>query len=105
MKLIKDCHACAVVLVQCDDRDQTQVWMPLVDVDENGRLATDPTTLSPCDLYFRVIRHHLLCDKNEDAARLYVRDSSMESFRSGFERGEVYGRKRIIASMNGANCM
>lgn len=105
MKLIKDCHVCAVVLVQCDDRDNTKVWMPLVDVDENGRLAVDPASLSPCDLYFRVIRHFLLCEKDEEAARHYVRESSTDSFRAGFERGQVHARGQMIASMSGASLM
>lgn len=105
MKLIKDCHVCAVVLVQCDDGDHPQVWMPLVDVDENGRLAIDPATPTPADLYFRVIRHFLVCEKNEEAALHYVRENSRESFRAGFEQGQVHARSRIIASMSGGSRM
>jgi hypothetical protein len=105
MKMIKECRACAIILVRRDEGDQAQTWLPVLETDANGKLAIDPANLSPCETYFRVIRHYLNCEKNENAARHYVREGWVDGFSTGFDCGQSEARRLLIASMNGESRM
>lgn len=97
MKLILKCPECRIVLVEI--KPGNQKWMPLVGESDGGPVRLDPDSLSRARLAYSILRHHLICDKDEFAAEELTDAILYEAFKDGFTNGVEIGKRDMVSSL------
>jgi hypothetical protein len=102
MKMLAQCPGCRIVLVEGDDR--LQMWLPLLNENDKGVIAVE-TAILKTELAYRVVRHHVLCDKDETNARALMCEVLRQAFCDGFQCGDSNAHRELAASLKNSKVL
>jgi hypothetical protein len=103
MKMLAECPSCRIVLVE--DNDRVQMWLPLLRENDKGMLVFDEQEISKAEIAYRVVRHYVVCGKDEANARAVMCEILRQAFADGFQCGDANAHRELAESLKSSKAL